>query len=270
MANIPVEKLISLFQQMYREHWRYRPGAAECGTVDCSGAFAYAFYLLGGKIAHGSNAIARQYVDGLQPVKDAQPGMAAFKVRKPGDPGYALPEKYRKGGSAYNGDLNDYYHIGLVDEDDKHVLNAQGVNVGFTRTALKNWACVGALKGVDYGTQKGYGPMQKMIVTSDNGYPVKVRVNPNQESVRVDTLPVGTEVMAGEDYNGWRQITYGDDGAGYMMSKFLKPADIATDTDLPGDAFVRTLTTTEYNRLCEARDQIAAALDTIKSIVGVG
>ena len=86
----------------------------------------------------------------------------------------------------------------------------------------------------------------------------------------MDTLPVGTEVMAGEDYNGWRQITYGDDGAGYMMSKFLKPADIATDTDLPGDAFVRTLTTTEYNRLCEARDQIAAALDTIKSIVGVG
>ena len=223
MAGISAGSLIAAFRRMHRERWRYRPGAAEEGTVDCSGAFAWAFERLGGRIAHGSNAIARQFVDSLEPIKDAQPGMAAFRLRRPGDPGYALPEKYRKGGSACNGDLNDYYHIGLVDEDGAHVLNAQGERAGFTRTALKDWACVGALKGVDYG--KGDVPMQKMTVTAENGSPVKVRVNPDAASARADTLPVGTEVMAGEDRGGWRQITYGADGAGWMMSRFLKAAE---------------------------------------------
>ena len=105
--------------------------------MDCSGAFVYAFRLLGNRsIAHGSNAIARKYVVEMLPVSMAKPGMAAFKARVSGDEGYDLPERYRQNGVSYTGDLNDYYHIGLVDSDARYVLNAKGTNYGFSRDPL--------------------------------------------------------------------------------------------------------------------------------------
>lgn len=262
MVNIPVNGLIDLFRRMYREHWAYDWGAARAGCVDCSGAFVWAFEQYHKVIPHGSNSMARGSVRELLPISEARDGMAAFKLRKPGEKGYDLPERFRGGPN-----LNDYYHVGLIDGG--RVLNAQSKATGFVSSPLTGWEACGYLKAVDYGREAA--PMEPMIVTSDNGFPVKVRVNPNKESARVDTLDVGTPVQAGEDCNGWRQITYGTDGAGYMMSQFLKPATVATDTDMaPAPSYVRTLTPDEYNRLCEARDQIAAALDTVKSIVGVG
>lgn len=260
MVKIPVNDLIALFQRMYKEHWRYIWGKAEEGCVDCSGAFVYAYSRFKKTIAHGSNTIARNAVVKLLPISQAQPGMAAFKIREPGDPKYALPAKFRKGGSAYNGDLNDYYHIGLVDEGGKYVLNAQGENAGFTRTKISLWGAVGYLKAVDY--QKGEMPMQTMIVKAENGQPVKVREAPSTNAAILTRLNVGTRVEAGEDTNGWREIVFGDSG-GYMMSKFLKEAD-------SGEAYVRTLTSDEYNRLCDARDQAKSVYDTLKEIVGVG
>lgn len=260
-------KLIALFQRMYSERWQYVAGAAEEGKVDCSGAFVWAYRQLGYKIAHGSNAIARGYVEALQPISEALPGMAAFKLRKPGDAKYDLPAKYRKGGSAYNGDLNDYYHIGLVDSDGKTVLNAQGTKAGFTRTKLSAWACVGRLNAVNYAAEEEMTPMQDMIVTAANGGNVWLRAKPDKASKAVDSIPVGTHVLAGEETtNGWRPVVY-NAKTGYMMAEFLK----APGEETPGaPAFVRTLTAEEYSRLCDARDEIEDALKTLKTIVGVG
>lgn len=249
--KIPVNGLISLFRRMLDEHWAYMWGAARKGCVDCSGAFVYAYRQYNKSITHGSNAIARQYVVELLPISKAQPGMAAFKIRKPGDKYYALPAAYQKGGSGYNGDLNDYYHIGLVDEDGKSVLNAQSEKAGFTRTALSKWACVGFLKAVDY--DKEGGQMETYIVTADNGLPVRVRDNPG--GATITRLKCGTRVEAGEvDSAGWREIRF-DGQTGYMMAKFLVKEDEA--------GIVKTLTQTEYNDLCEARDILIR-------IVGVG
>lgn len=246
--KIPVNGLISLFRRMLDEHWAYIWGAARKGCVDCSGAFVYAYRQYNKSITHGSNAIARRYVVELLPISKAQPGMAAFKIRKPGDKYYALPAAYQKGGSGYNGDLSDYYHIGLV--DDKGVLNAQSEKNGFTRTALSRWACVGYLKAVDYERDD---PMETYIVTADNGLPVRVRDNPG--GATITRLKCGTRVEAGEvDSAGWREIRY-DGQTGYMMAKFLVKEE---ETGI-----VKTLTQKEYNDLCEARD-------TLIRIVGVG
>ena len=267
MTMINPDSLIALFQRMYDEHWRYVAGAAKEGEVDCSGAFVWAYQQFGKKIAHGSNAIARGYVEGLLPIADAVPGMAAFKVREPGHNAYALPDKYRKGGSAYNGDLNDYYHIGLVDETGKYVLNAQGTKAGFTRTKLSSWACVGRLNAVNYAAEEEMTPMQDMIVTAANGGNVWLRAKPDKASKAVDSIPVGTHVLAGEETtNGWRPVVY-NAMTGYMMAEFLT----APGEETPGaPAFVRTLTAEEYSRLCDARDEIEDALKTLKTIVGVG
>ena len=62
MALIPVNELIGAFQVMLTEHWKYVAGGSMRGAVDCSGAFVYAFEQFSDTIAHGSNAIARNYI----------------------------------------------------------------------------------------------------------------------------------------------------------------------------------------------------------------
>ena len=226
MAKIPADKLISIFRKMYEEHWPYTWGAAQYGNVDCSGAFVYAYKQFGQSIAHGSNAIARRYVVKLLPVSEARPGMAAFKRRKPGDAGYALPDSY-KGGS----DLNDYYHIGLVDSDGQHVLNAQGEKAGFTRTPVSKWAYVAELKAVDYGEPAGedqdrHDPdpdplMGDATVTAPNGGTVNVRAKPS--GAKQDALPTGAAVTILETRDGWCLIDYHKQG--WMMARFLENRD---------------------------------------------
>lgn len=275
---IPANDLIRLFRQMYDEHWPYVWGKAEKGCVDCSGAYVYAYRQFGKSIPHGSNAIARGYVRGLLPVSEAVPGMAAFKIRKPGQQYYDLPAKYQKGGASYNGDLNDYYHIGLVDETGKYVLNAQGEKAGFTRTPISKWGAVGYLKAVDYGKipEKEEKPMTTMYVTAPNGEPVRVRKQPSTTAETVGKLRVGLAVDAGEDNGGWRKVHSGTVD-GYMMSKFLTASQDAqngqqTASGTAGEptAFVRTLSTEEFSRLCDVRDNMERDLAFLKTIVGVG
>lgn len=278
MSLIPYQSLIAEFEVMYHEHWRYTWGAAQKGDVDCSGAFVYAYRKFGKSIAHGSNAIARGYVEQVLPISSAQPGYAAFKLKKPGASGYDLPAKYMKGGGSYNGDLNDYYHIGLVDASGQYVLNAQGTKAGFTRTAISKWGAVGRLNAVSYKPSEEASPMIMMYVVSADGNPVRVRKNPSTSSETLTRLKYGTEVMAGDDVNGWRPIEYDGGKHGYMMSKFLSElqgpdstaeAPSASQTENP-TAFVKTLSTAQFNALCDARDEIEHALKTLKSIVGVG
>lgn len=261
MGKIPVSDLIKVFQRMYKEHWRYTWGRAAEGDVDCSGAFVYAYRQFGKPIAHGSNSIARNAVEGLLPIGEARPGMAAFKLRKPGDAKYGLPAKFRKGGASYNGDLNDCYHIGLVDEGGKDVLNAQGERAGFTRTKIGHWDAVGYLRAVDY--RKGEKTMQTMTVTSENGQPVRVRKTPSAGAGVVARLGTGTAVEAGDDVNGWRAIVFGDAG-GYMMSKFLRPAE-----DRRADGLPRPLTAEAFSRLCAARDQARAVWEALRAMTEV-
>ena len=157
MEKITAEMILKDFQRMLREKWKYVSGGAETGQVDCSGAFVWAYRQHGLSIYHGANRIAREHVVELIPFAEAKergiiiPGMAALKTRKPGEARYALPAAYRKGGSHYNGDLLDYYHIGMVDADTEAVLNAQGTATGFVRSPItQNWSHVARLKALAY------------------------------------------------------------------------------------------------------------------------
>ena len=275
MSKINRDELIRLFRRMYDEHWPYVLGAAREGCVDCSGAFTYAYKALGaGGISHGSNAIARYHVSGLLPIREAVPGMAAFKLRKPGQQYYDLPARYAK-----DADQNDYYHIGLVDETGKWVLNAQGTKAGFTRTKLSAWGCVGYLKAVDYDDKKKEIPMHDMRVYAPSGMTVKMRNKPSLQGMVTANILIGETVQAGETTGDWTAITAPDGRKGYMMSKFLVDPSESFE-NASGDAsepqtenhtaYVRTLSTDEYNRLCDARDQLEGILKLIKSIVGVG
>lgn len=271
MEKIKAKTLVREFQTMLSEHWRYERGKAEKGTVDCSGAFVYAYRLHGKTIAHGSNAIARKYIAGkLLPVSQARPGMAAFKVKEPGDGGWDLPEKY-----AGDPDQRDYYHIGLIDEDGRHVLNAQSVQAGFTRTDLYRWNAVGYLKDVDYdgadqeqGEGEGEGgddqqeghEMRQAIVTAKSGSTVNVRQAPIVSGKLIDRLPIGALVDVVDDLGDWMKIQYRGDRVGYMVSNYLEYANAPDETAGPTDLDV------VYNYLVDLDAGITAALDYVKQL----
>ena len=262
MRVIPVNGLIQLFQQMHREHWAYVWGKAEKGTVDCSGAFVYAGNHWGVNFPHGSNAIARKCIVGaMLPISEARPGMAAFKARVPGEKDYALPEKYTQGA-----DLNDYYHIGLVDDDGKHVLNAKGTASGFCRDELsrKNgWDCVAYLTDVDYGEAFPVETKFARVVLPAGavGTTVNMRVDARKSSAVVARVPVGSEVRIISDAGEWCGIGYGDKN-GWMMSNYLEYPN--------QDGESESISAEDRAAIEAALKQIEAAVETIGSILGRG
>lgn len=183
---------------------------------DCSGAFVRAYKAHGLTIYHGSNAIARKFTVELLPVSAAVPGMAAFKVRKPGEKGYALPTAYRKGP-----DLNDYYHIGLVDADGQHVINAQSTQTGVVRSKLSDgWDYVGRLKDIQYEGSKE--PMQRQVI----GGKLNLRAKPDTNSTRVAQIPDGAIVTVDEYGDKWCRVDY-NGKVGYAVTQFLAPVNEA-------------------------------------------
>ena len=224
-SKIPVSSLIADFQLMNQEHWAYREGAAQRGLVDCSGAFVWAYAQHGASIYHGSNRMARVEVVSLIPINVANlvPGMAVFKHRKPGESGYALPASYMPGGNNDNGDLNDYYHVGLVDTDTSRVLNARDKADGFVSSPIsQNWSHAALLKQVDYDDQPATPPADgTAVVYAANGLPVKLRKTASTKLPYLTLVPVGATVtLRGQAADGWTPITYNGQN-GYMMSQFL-------------------------------------------------
>lgn len=171
---ITAEALIQDFEGMLAAGWGYIPRAAgEAWTqskqdaaqdaavrkygqkwvgrrvADCSGAFVWACRQHGESIYHGSNRIAREYAAALLPIERALPGMAVFKAREPGEKNYALPAEYRQGGKRFNGDLSDYYHIGLVDASGRQVIHSSSPQAGFIRSGIdQGWRAAADLKMV--------------------------------------------------------------------------------------------------------------------------
>lgn len=202
---------------------------------DCSGAFVRTYKAHGMSIYHGSNRIAREYVVELLPIDQAKPGMAAFKARQPGQQYYDLPSEYKQGGAHYNGDLADYYHIGLVDENPAYVINAQSTQTGVVRSKLSsNWCAVGYLKAVQYNDQEDNDNMaDKMVVNTDK---VNLRAAPDKDAARVEYLNKGDIVTLGIAYpDGWDYVTH-ERKSGYVMAKYLDPVDAEIKPVEPSDS----------------------------------
>ena len=217
---------------------------------DCSGAFVRAYKPHGMSIYHGSNRIAREYVAELLPIDQARPGMAAFKARQPGEKYYDLPSEYKRGGKHYNGDLNDYYHIGLVDDNPAYVINAQSTQTGVVRSKLSsNWCAVGYLKAVQYDGQEDNDNMaDKMVVNTDK---VNLRAAPDKDAARVEWLNKGDIVTLGIAYpDGWDYVTH-ERKSGYVVDKFLDPAEAEIKPVEPSDNQYDESTSPDENAVTE-------------------
>lgn len=255
---IPVDGLLALFDRMYRERWAYKWGSAQTGCVDCAGAFVWAYRQFGLSIYHGSNRIARVYVDALLPVSQARPGMAAFKVRKPGQQYYDLRSEYKPSGKYYNGDVLDFYHIGLVDSDPDYVLNAQSAKTGFVRSKItQNWAYVARLKAVEYTEEE---PMVRQVT----GGKLNMRCSPDKNAKLVMQIQDGAIVTIDSYSETWCRVEY-KGHHGYVITQYLKEAE-NTPVEAPGVEDKETLTQWLYKAL-EANETQHAALVKMQEIL---
>lgn len=196
------------------------------GTCDCIGLIIGALNRCGIKWPgiHGSNWAARNAMAWMLPVADAgdlSVGDIVYKAKRPGETGYALPDRYAK-----DPDRSDYYHVGVVRSVEPlrivHCTSPGGV---VTDTKLGKWAYRGGLSliGEADDTGKEVAGMEMATVTAESGSTVNMRSAPH--GALVDRVPVGSVVqvmqVTGEPGSQWAQVDYRGK-AGWMDVSFLR------------------------------------------------
>ena len=198
-------------------------GDGSDGTCDCIGLVIGAIRRAGGSWTgtHGSNYAARYEMRELLPVTDAGElclGDVVYKARTPGQTGYALPERYKKGP-----DQRDYYHVGVVTATSPLEIT-HCTSPGIVRdTKLGKWTYRGRLEKVDYdGTSQEVGTMvQAATVVADSGDDVKMRSTPSKTDGLYYKVPVGATVQVASVDGEWAKVRY-QDRTGYMMVEYLE------------------------------------------------
>ena len=198
-------------------------GDGSDGTCDCIGLVIGAIRRAGGSWTgtHGSNYAARYEMRELLPVTDAGElclGDVVYKARTPGQAGYALPERYKKGP-----DQRDYYHVGVVTATSPLEIT-HCTSPGIVRdTKLGKWTYRVRLEKVDYdGTSQEVGTMvQTATVVADSGDDVKMRSTPSQTDSLYWKVPVGATVQVASVDGEWAKVRH-QARTGYMMLKYLE------------------------------------------------
>ena len=112
------EKFVDRCMDIVNAKPKYELGCSDLKKCDCIGMPKYSLRKNGVTLTTtGTNWTMRNQVQNVRKITGVsvlRVGDLVFKSREPGQEGYNLPAKYRKGGSAYNGDLNDYCHVGVV------------------------------------------------------------------------------------------------------------------------------------------------------------
>ena len=223
---------------------KYVLGRSSLRECDCIGMIKYSTRENGVSfITTGTNWTFRNQVDNIRKITGASVlrfGDVVFKSKAPGESGYDLPSKYRQGGSGYNGDLNDYCHIGVVKSvSPLRIIHMTGPTAK-TDTSIGKWKWTADLKAqyVDGGEpspepapsptpdpQPEPEPTPEIdtaVVWAKSGQYVKMRKEPSTKCRLYEEIPVGahvTIIVRGEE---WTRINFGRWKGWYMMTRFLK------------------------------------------------
>ena len=207
---------------------------------DCIGLIIGSIRRAGGKWTglHGSNYAARSEMVALEPITSTsilEPGMAVYKSKSPGEAGYNLPEKYKQGGSSYNGDLMDYYHVGIVVSASPlqimHCTSGNGVNGITVDTKLGSWKHGGRLKKGDYDGKVEVIQVVGYATVVTSGGILNIRTTPAPKGTDLGDIPNGAlvEVLKKTNSSWWR-VSY-NGLVGYCASEYLKEVQSNTATD---------------------------------------
>lgn len=249
-----VELFLQMIQKIKSLNPAYKqPGDGTGGVCDCIGLIIGAIRRMGLKWdgIHGSNYAARYQTVGLAYIaslSELELGDAVYKGvdsdgrgRKPCNGGtfshaWKLPARYKKGQQYYTGDLNDYYHVGVVTQVNPLRITHMTSPHMKVDTVIGNWNYHGKVKPIVDAAEKGSVPDSEptptppsptpqtgvnAIVEAENGLPVKMREYPSTDCRTWKNLPCGTEVTIIEPGETWSKINGGGHNGWYMMAKFL-------------------------------------------------
>lgn len=231
-------KKIAYKNPSYREG-----GTGKDGTCDCIG-------LIMGAIGkeypmHSTNYFARfqmRVLDGLLDESQLHEGAVVYKSRRSVD---QLHERYQPGGRYHNGDLLDYYHVGVVTGLDPleitHCTSTGSINGIARDNSIRAWSHIGDLLDVElntYSEEKG-GLMVVSIydakVVTTGGH-LNFRSSPRVGGTDIGDIPNGALLQVFEETNEeWAKV-YWNHKNGYVMRKFLsKIGDPTTDSSSNAD-----------------------------------
>lgn len=233
-------KFISKCYEIVLAKPKYEKGCSSLTLCDCIGMVKYGLHKNDVSFTTtGTNWTFRHQVDCIRKITSAsvlETGDVVFKYKTPGSDGYQLPDKYMKGGSAYNGDLNDYSHIGVVKSVNPLQIIHMTSPTAKTDTTVGKWKYAAHLKSQyisDYGTstvpeketpeQKPSQPDMKpkpgqAVVT---GTRVALRAGPSTQAEVLTRIGTGSIVEIEDLPSGWEYVSY-QGKTGFMMKEFIK------------------------------------------------
>lgn len=233
-------------EDIKRTNPEYRqPGDGSDGTCDCIGLIIGALRRMGQRWdgIHGSNYAVRKASNNFRRITNAnqlEVGEMVFKARQPGEEKYDLPNRYKQGGSYFNGDMNDYYHVGVVTQVNPLRITHMTTPNMKVDTKLGRWAYASRIKQLDNaGAYDGSSvvipqdpdvaePDENVtsgataVVTAPSGRYVKMRKLPSTRCSMYEQVPIGAVVTLVKPGEEWAQISYGRRTGWYMMAKFLE------------------------------------------------
>lgn len=234
-----IQRFLEQIRILKSKKLTYRqPGDGSDGTCDCIGLIIGALKRMGIKWngIHGSNYSARNRTINLQRIQSAsqlEVGDIVYKAYNPGEAKYNLPDRYKPGKQYYNGDLRDYYHVGVVTSISPLNITHMTSPTMKVDTSLSKWGYFGKCSLLTEDSKPAPvnpipAPGQdakegaKAIVTAPSGRYVKMRQQPSTRCGVYDEIPVGAAVTLIEPGEEWAKISYGRRTGWYMMAKYLK------------------------------------------------
>ena len=199
------------------------------GYCDCIGLDIGSLELCGVRWngIHGTNYAARYRIQGvIQPIKavsDLEEGEFVFKATTDQKD---LPNRYKKGGAYYNGDLNDYYHVGTVLSVNPLRIRHMTSPTVKIDTKLGKWSHHGQCTLIDENGNPVPVPVPEPItatVMAARGKTVNMRRGPGLKYKLVDRVPIGDQVIIlepAEPCSDWTKVEW-NRKVGWMMDMYL-------------------------------------------------
>lgn len=234
IVKIFLSKILEIFNSNPK---RREPGDGSDGYCDCIGLIIGAIRRMKLKWTgiHGSNWAARKEIYELKKItsqSELQPGDVVLKAVPKGNSNWDLPSRYRQGGKYYNGDLNDYYHAGVVYSVNPFQIRhmSSKMTIDTKVNVYHPWTHYGKLNIlIKASGQPTPAPTPdpdvpttgtKAIVVAESGGTVNLRVGPSLKKRLICRVPLGTQVVVITPAEEWCYIEY-NKFRGYMMAKFL-------------------------------------------------
>lgn len=230
-----VTKFMAKIDQIYNSNPKRRePGDGSDGYCDCIGLIIGAIRRLGYKWngIHGSNYAARYETVNLKPItsqSELKVGDIVYKSVPKGHSNWSLPSRYFAGGKYYNGDLRDYYHVGVVASVNPFKIKHMSSKMT-TDTKVNTyypWNYFGQSRILVNAASKDPAPtpdpdpaIKKAIVVAQKGGTVNMRSGPSKKDRIMVQIKLGETVTIDKPGEEWAQITY-NKFTGYMMAEFL-------------------------------------------------